>query len=145
MRALGLFGTVLPFGMALVLACTYASGKSLSLFDEKVKWIKFGDFTAVDKRWFSIYYELGIDGLSLIMMVLTALLAMLAAIAAFTIKKNLKAFYMLLLMLEIGMLGVFAAQNLMLFFIFFEITLPPMFLLIGKWGNCRVKRLLIVI
>ena len=115
MRALGLFGTALPFGIAIVLACTYASGKSLSLFDEKVKWIKFGDFTAVDKRWFSIYYELGIDGLSLIMMVLTALLAMLAAIAAFSIKSNLKAFYMLLLMLEIGMLGVFAAQNLMLF------------------------------
>ena len=113
-RALGLFGTALPFGIAIVLACTYASGKNLSLFDEKVKWIKFGDFTAVDKRWFSIYYELGIDGLSLVMMVLTALLAMLAAIR-FSIKRNLKAFYMLLLMLEIGMLGVFAAQNLMLF------------------------------
>ncbi len=78
---------------------------------KKVKWITFGDFAAVDKRWFSIYYELGIDGLSLVMMVLTALLAMLAAIAAFTIKRNLKAFYMLLLMLEIGMLGVFAAQK----------------------------------
>lgn len=114
-RALGLFGTALPFGIAIVLACTYASGKNLSLFDEKMKWIKFGDFTAVDKRWFSIYYELGIDGLSLVMMVLTALLATLAAIAAFSIKRNLKAFYMLLLMLEIGMLGVFAAQNLMLF------------------------------
>lgn len=136
-RALGLFGTVLPFGMAIVLACTYASGRDLSLFDEKVKWIKFGDFAAVDKRWFSIYYELGIDGLSLVMMVLTALLAMLAA---FTIKRNLKAFYMLLLMLEIGMLGVFAAQNLMLFFIFFEITLPPMFLLIGKWGKLSSEK-----
>ena len=113
-RALGLFGTALPFGIAIVLACTYASGKNLSLFDEKMKWIKFGDFTAVDKRWFSIYYELGIDGLSLVMMVLTALLDA-AAIAAFSIKRNLKAFYMLLLMLEIGMLGVFAAQNLMLF------------------------------
>ncbi|ADY24499.1 NADH-quinone oxidoreductase subunit M [Bacillus paranthracis] len=139
-RALGLFGTVLPFGMAIVLACTYASGKSLSLFDEKVKWITFGDFAAVDKRWFSIYYELGIDGLSLVMMVLTALLATLAAIAAFTIKRNLKAFYMLLLVLEIGMLGVFAAQNLMLFFIFFEITLPPMFLLIGKWGKLSSEK-----
>ncbi|MEA1010136.1 NADH-quinone oxidoreductase subunit M [Bacillus cereus] len=139
-RALGLFGTALPFGIAIVLACTYASGKSLSLFDEKVKWIKFGDFAAVDKRWFSIYYELGIDGLSLVMMVLTALLAMLAAIAAFSIQRNLKAFYMLLLMLEIGMLGVFAAQNLMLFFIFFEITLPPMFLLIGKWGKLSSEK-----
>lgn len=139
-QALGLFGTALPFGIAIVLACTYASGKSLSIFDEKVKWIQFGDFTAVDKRWFSIYYELGIDGLSLVMMVLTALLAMLAAIAAFSIKRNLKAFYMLLLMLEIGMLGVFAAQNLMLFFMFFEITLPPMFLLIGKWGKLSSEK-----
>ena len=52
MRALGLFGTALPFGIAIVLACTYASGKNLSLFDEKVKWIKFGDFTAVDKGGF---------------------------------------------------------------------------------------------
>ena len=114
MRALGLFGTALPFGIAIVLACTYASGKNLSLFDEKMKWIKFGDFTAVDKRWFSIYYELGIDGLSLVMMVLT-LSSRTLRIAAFSIKRNLKAFYMLLLMLEIGMLGVFAAQNLMLF------------------------------
>ena len=103
-----------------------------------MKWIKFGDFAAVDKRWFSIYYELGIDGLSLVMMVLTALLAMLATIATFSIKRNLKAFYMLLLMLEIGMLGVFA-QNLMLFFIFFEITLP-MFLLIGKWGKLSSEK-----
>lgn len=72
MRALGLFGTVLPFGMAIVLACTYASGRDLSLFDEKVKWIKFGDFAAVDKkmvfhllrtwyRWFIARYD-GADG-----------------------------------------------------------------------------------
>ena len=144
-RALGLFGTALPFGIAIVLACTYASGKNLSLFDEKVKWIKFGDFTAVDKRWFSIYYELGIDGLSLVMMVLTALLAMLAAIATFSIKRNLKAFYMLLLMLEIGMLGVFLCSKLNVVFIFFEITLPPMFLLIGKWGKLSSEKARIVI
>ncbi len=106
-----------------------------------MKWIKFGDFATVDKRWFSIYYELGIDGLSLVMMVLTALLAMLATeLRLFSIKRNLKAFYMLLLMLEIGMLGVFAAKNLMLFFIFFEITLPPMFLLIGKWGKLSSEK-----
>ena len=82
-RALGLFGTALPFGIAIVLACTYASGKNLSLFDEKMKWIKFGDFTAVDKRWFSIYYELGIDGLSLVMMVLTNSSRTLAALQPF--------------------------------------------------------------
>ena len=110
-RALGLFGTALPFGIAIVLACTYAR-KNLSLFDEKMKWIKFGDFTAVDKRWFSIYYELGIDGLSLVMMVLTALSKQSILYAECSAS---------------------FAQNLML--IFFEITLPPMFLLIESVVN----------
>ncbi|KFM98611.1 NADH-quinone oxidoreductase subunit M [Bacillus clarus] len=139
-QALGLFGTVIPFGIAIVLASTYVSGKSLSIFAEKVNWIQFGNFQGGDKKLFTIYYELGIDGLSLVMMVLTALLGLFAAIAAFSIRKNIKGFYMLLLMLEIGMLGVFAAENLFLFFIFFEITLPPMFLLIGKWGKLSSEK-----
>lgn len=139
-RGLGLFGTVLPLGMAIVLASTYASGKSLSIFAEKIKWIQFGNFPEIDKKIFSIYYELGIDGFSLVMMLLTALLATLAAITAFSIQKNIKGFYMLLLTLEVGMLGVFAAENLFLFFIFFEITLPPMFLLIGKWGKLSSEK-----
>ncbi|MDZ5607011.1 NADH-quinone oxidoreductase subunit M [Bacillus pseudomycoides] len=139
-RGLGLFGTILPLGIAIVLASTYASGKSLTIFAEKVKWIQFGSFLNVDEKLFSIHYELGIDGFSLVMMMLTALLATLAAIAAFSIQKNIKGFYMLLLTLEIGMLGVFAAENLLLFFVFFEITLPPMFLLIGKWGKLKSEK-----
>ena len=139
-RGLGLFGTILPLGIAIVLASTYASGKSLTMFAEKVKWIQFGHFPGVDEKLFSIYYELGIDGFSLVMMILTALLATLAAITAFSIQKNIKGFYMLLLTLEIGMLGVFAAENLLLFFVFFEITLPPMFLLIGKWGKLNSEK-----
>ncbi|PHA00295.1 NADH-quinone oxidoreductase subunit M [Bacillus pseudomycoides] len=134
-RVVGLLGTLLPLGSALFIASTYASGKSLTMFAEKVKWIQFGNFQGIEKEVFTIYYELGIDGFSLVMMLLTALLATLAAITAFSITKNVKGFYMLLLMLEIGMLGVFAAENLLLFFVFFEITLPAMFLLVGKWGK----------
>jgi NADH-quinone oxidoreductase subunit M len=134
-RIVGLLGTLLPLGSALFIASTYASGKSLTMFAEKVKWIQFGNFPGIEKEVFTIYYELGIDGFSLVMMLLTALLATLAAITAFSITKNVKGFYMVLLMLEIGMLGVFAAENLLLFFVFFEITLPAMFLLVGKWGK----------
>src|SRR5690606_36332238 len=71
---------------------------------------------------------------SLILIVLTALLSTLAAIASIHIKKEWKGYFMLFLLLELGMLGVFAAENLILFFIFFEITMIPMFFLIGKWG-----------
>ncbi|MFI8706963.1 NADH-quinone oxidoreductase subunit M [Bacillus sp. NPDC077411] len=134
-KIVGLLGTLLPLGSALFIASTYASGKSLTMFAEKVKWIQFGNFPSVEKELFTIYYELGIDGFSLVMMFLTALLATLAAITAFSVTKHVKGFYMLLLMLEIGMLGVFAAENLLLFFMFFEITLPAMFLLVGKWGK----------
>ncbi|ENQ3107049.1 NADH dehydrogenase subunit M [Bacillus sp. 491mf] len=134
-RIAGLIGTLLPLGAALYIASTYAAGKSLTMFAEKVKWIQFGNFPGIDKELFAIYYELGIDGFSLVMMFLTALLATLAAITAFSVTKHVKGFYVLLLMLEIGMLGVFAAENLLLFFVFFEITLPAMFLLVGKWGK----------
>ncbi|MGG0185056.1 NADH-quinone oxidoreductase subunit M [Bacillus rhizoplanae] len=134
-RIVGLLGTLLPLGSALFIASTYASGKSLTMFAEKIKWIQFGNFPGAENELFTIYYELGIDGFSLVMMLLTALLATLAAITAFSITKHVKGFYMLLLLLEIGMLGVFAAENLLLFFVFFEITLPAMFLLVGKWGK----------
>ncbi|MGF9963988.1 NADH-quinone oxidoreductase subunit M [Bacillus rhizoplanae] len=139
-RIVGLLGTLLPLGSALFIASTYASGKSLTMFSEKIKWIQFGNFPGLEKELFTIYYELGIDGFSLVMMLLTALLATLAAITAFSITKYVKGFYMLLLMLEIGMLGVFAAENLLLFFVFFEITLPAMFLLVGKWGKFNSEK-----
>jgi NADH-quinone oxidoreductase subunit M len=83
---------------------------------------------------------LAVDGFSLVMIVLTALLATLAAAASIHIKKEWKGYFMLFLLLEIGMLGVFAADNLVLFFIFFEVTLIPMFFLIGKWGYFEKER-----
>lgn len=103
----GLFGMVFLFGIVIVFVCIYVFGKNLLLFDEKMKWIKFGDFIVVDKRWFFIYYEFGIDGLLFVMMVLMVFLVMFVVIVVFFIKRNLKVFYMLLFMLEIGMFGVF--------------------------------------
>ncbi|XEC95334.1 NuoM family protein [Paenibacillus tarimensis] len=79
-------------------------------------------------------YHLGADGLSLPLVLLTALVSTMAALASVHVKKRWKSFYVWFLLLEIGMLGVFLARDLMLFFIFFELTLISMYFLIGIWG-----------
>ncbi|MFE8698083.1 NuoM family protein [Cytobacillus sp. FJAT-53684] len=132
-KTVGLLATLPALILSLVAFFQYQSGTSLASFDEKVDWIQFGDPTLLGDL-FSIYYELGVDGFSLIMIVLTAILSTLAAIASMYIKKEWKGYFMLFLLLQVGMLGVFAAENLILFFVFFEITLIPTFFLIGKWG-----------
>lgn len=85
-------------------------------------------------------YKLAVDGLSLPLVFLTALVATMAALASIYIKKRWKTYYLLFLLLETGMLGVFMAQDLFLFFVFFEVTLIPMFFLIGIWGYMERER-----
>jgi len=83
-------------------------------------------------------YHLGIDGLSLFMILLTTLLGIIVVLFSIpTMKEKVKAYYLTLLFLQAGMTGVFAALDLLLFYIFWEITLIPMFLLIGRWGGPR--------
>lgn len=82
----------------------------------------------------TIHYSMGVDGLSLPLIVLTAIVSTLAAVASLYIRQATKGYYQLLLVLETGMIGVFASANLFLFFIFFEITLITAYFLIGKWG-----------
>jgi NADH-quinone oxidoreductase subunit M len=133
-KLLGFLATLPALILSLIAYFQYRGGADLSVMKEEARWISFGNFKEVDDRLFAIYYELGVDGFSLIMIVLTAIIATLASIASIHIKKEWKGYFMLFLLLELGMLGVFAAENLILFFIFFEITLIPMFFLIGKWG-----------
>src|SRR5579883_2907900 len=85
-----------------------------------------------------IDYFLGVDGLSLPMVVLNALLTMLAVIGGWE-KANVKNYLALLLLLEAGVMGVFMALDILLFFLFWEVELAPMFLLIGIWGSDVVK------
>ncbi|WP_057760208.1 NADH-quinone oxidoreductase subunit M [Cytobacillus praedii] len=132
-KTVGFLATLPALVLSLMAFFQYRSGSSLDQLDEMVNWIQFGDPNRLGEL-FSIKYELGVDGFSLIMLVLTAILSTLAAIASMYIKKEWKGYFMLFLLLEVGMLGVFAAENLILFFIFFEITLIPTFFLIGKWG-----------
>jgi NADH-quinone oxidoreductase subunit M len=83
----------------------------------------------------NVGYRVGLDGLGFGMFFLAALLTLIAVVASWDIRENLKQYFAILFVAEVGMLGVFAAQDLILFYIFFEITLIPMYLLVGIWGD----------
>jgi len=85
-------------------------------------------------------YHLGVDGISLSMTLLTTLLTPLAILASFGIKDRVKAYMMLFLFLETGMLGVFLALDLLIFFVFYEIGLVPMYFLINQWGSKKGEK-----
>lgn len=81
---------------------------------------------------------LGVDGLSLLMVLLTTLLTPIAILSTWTaVEDRVKGFMLFFLLLESAMLGVFLALDLVLFFLFWELTLIPMYFLIGIWGGAR--------
>ena len=82
-----------------------------------------------------IGYRVGLDGLGFGMFFLSALLTLIAVVASWDIGENPRQYFAILFVAELGMLGVFAAQDLILFYVFFEITLIPMYLLVGIWGD----------
>lgn len=82
-------------------------------------------------------YALGVDGLSMPMLVLATLLTSIALLASFSITDGIKGYHICVLMLEFGMLGVFLSQDWALFYIFWEMTLIPLFFLIDRWGGKR--------
>lgn len=90
-------------------------------------------------RWFpgaDIKYAIGVDGLNLLLLLLTALFGPVVVLSSWTyIGKMEKGYYALLLLLITGVLGVFAAFDLLLFYVFFELTLIPMYFIIGLWGG----------
>ncbi|MCC6501213.1 MAG: NADH-quinone oxidoreductase subunit M [Anaerolineales bacterium] len=81
--------------------------------------------------------HLGVDGLSLTMVLLTTLLTPLAILASFSVAEKVKAYMMLFLFLETGMLGVFMSLDLLVFFVFWEVGLVPMYFLINQWGSAN--------
>jgi NADH-quinone oxidoreductase subunit M len=83
------------------------------------------------------YYALGVDGFSLPMLLLSTLLCAIALLASGSVKTRVKGYHVWLLALEFGMLGVFMAQDWSLFFVFWELTLIPLFFLIDQWGGAR--------
>jgi NADH-quinone oxidoreductase subunit M len=103
----------------------------------------FGDDLGVaalsqDVTWIgslNIGYRVGLDGLGFGMFFLSAFLTVIAILASWDVHRNLKQYFAAIFVAEVGMLGVFAAQDLILFYVFFEVTLIPMYLLVGVWGD----------
>jgi NADH-quinone oxidoreductase subunit M len=111
-------------------------------FDREVAGVNnpLGFQYVIQKDWitsFNIQYYMGIDGLSVSMVLLTGLLCFLCIFASWGIDKGLKGYFTMFLLLEVGMLGTFVALDFFLFYVFWEIMLLPMYFLIGIWGGPR--------
>ena len=127
--------TALAFALAtwvvsLLLLVGYLPGRAGAQFQfvEAADWIPI----------FGIQYKLGIDGLSAALVVLTTTLTWICILASWTpIQTRVKEFMISFLVLEVGMIGVFLALDLFLFYIFWEIVLVPMYLIIGIWGGAN--------
>jgi NADH-quinone oxidoreductase subunit M len=130
LRWTALLGSLLPFALTLVAWANFDQGAPGFQFVEQHIWYPTIHST----------YHLGIDGLSLTMTLLTTLLTPLALLASFTIEDRLKPYLALFLLLETGMLGVFLSLDLLLFFVFWEVGLVPMYFLINQWGSEKGER-----
>ena len=126
-RATALCSTGLTLLLAIRLLGAFQPALTGAQFEERLSWIP----------QLNIFYHLGIDGLSMPMVLLTALLGFLACIASASITERRKEYYALYLLLEVGMLGTFVALDLFLFYVFWELVLVPMYFLIGIWGGGR--------
>jgi NADH-quinone oxidoreductase subunit M len=138
-KTVAIAATLIPLVLAAWLFVDYQSQAPDPMqYKEQVDWIK----VPLNKEWeqgltnffFEFKYTMAVDGLSLPLVFLTALVSTMAALASVYIKKRWKTYFILFLLLEIGMFGVFMSQDLFQFFVFFEFTLVPAFFLIGIWG-----------
>ncbi|WP_027415199.1 complex I subunit 4 family protein [Aneurinibacillus terranovensis] len=131
-KAIGVITTLIPLVMVVVLYFRFDHTASGLQFMLKRDWITIP--VGNQGQGFPIRFEMGVDGLSMPLVLLTAVIATMASIAGLAINKRWKEFYVLFLIIEIGMLGVFTSLNLFQFFVFFEFTIIPMFFLMGIWG-----------
>lgn len=125
-RWVALIGSLLAFVVSLI---------PLVVFNRQTPGMQFEEYGARLPE-VGITYHLGVDGISLPLLVLTTLLSVLAIIASWTaIDRRVREYYISLLLLETGMVGVFVSLDLFIFYIFWEVMLVPMALLIGIWGS----------
>ncbi|NLC58944.1 MAG: NADH-quinone oxidoreductase subunit M [Armatimonadetes bacterium] len=115
------------FALSVVLWLRFNPAEPGMQFEENLPWIRALSF--------QMNYHLGVDGISLLLVVLTTLLMVLALLGSWGITDRVKEYVVTMLLLETGMLGVFLAADLFLFYVFWEAMLIPMYLLIGVWGG----------
>ncbi len=129
--------TIKGVSLIIAVATMLLSFMLYSMFDTMASGMQF----EVNVPWvmsLGISYHLGIDGISLLLIVLTTVLTVLCVIAAWnSVKEGVKGFFICMLLLTTGMLGVFVALDLFLFYVFWEVMLIPMYFLIGVWGGPR--------
>jgi NADH-quinone oxidoreductase subunit M len=129
LKVTALVAAVASLGVGIYLLCAFDYNRSGEL--------QF----VVDKPWINVIhsrYVLGLDGISLPLLILSMVIVVLCLVYSWNHipePGNLKAFFILILVLEIGMNGTFVAQDLILFFVFFEVVLLPMYFMIGVWGG----------
>lgn len=119
--------SLLPFALTLVLWNGFDANGTGFQFVEQYVW-----YDAIGST-----LHLGVDGISITMVLLTTLLTPLAILASFSLTDRVKPYMMLFLFLETGLLGVFMALDLLMFFIFWEVELVPMYFLISQWGGAN--------
>jgi len=117
--------TIVTFALSVCLAYEFDMNDGGIQHMIKVSWIP----------GFNIFYQTGIDGISLPLVLLTTLVSLVAMLASWNIAKHVKGYCILFLLLETGMLGVFMALDFFLFYVFWEVMLLPMYFLIGIWGG----------
>jgi NADH-quinone oxidoreductase subunit M len=122
-----LFFTALTFLWSLNILHRFDGAQGEMQLVERVPWMRF----------YGIEYFVGIDGISLFLILLTTLLMPIAILASWSVKDNVKEYLFFMLTLETGMLGAFVALDLFLFYVFWEVMLVPMYFLIGVWGGPR--------
>ena len=126
-RGVALTVTVISFLWTLVLASQFNLGEVNQQFSEFIPWIDT----------LGLNYRIGIDGLSLPLLILNALLTGIAVYSSGTNISRSRLYYSLLLLLNVGVTGAFLSQDLLLFFLFYELELIPLYLLIAIWGGQR--------
>ena len=122
----------IPLALTLVLWFNFDPNLPGFQFEEQAVW-----YEAINSS-----YHLGVDGISLTMVLLTTLLTPLAIRASFSVGDRVKSYMILFFLLELGMLGVFVVLDLLLFFVFWEFGLVPMYFLINQWGSEKGERTL---
>ncbi len=119
--------TLVPLVLAVVVFCIFDRSASGFQFEELVSWIP-----AINAN-----YHLGVDGLSMPLVVLTAFLGFVVVLISWKINLRVREYFAWLLLLEASILGVFCSLDLLLFFVFWEIEVIPMYFLISIWGSGR--------
>jgi len=129
-RATALIASIITLAISLVMLSWFDGTSAEQQMSVRLPWFQLAGI--------DIEYSLGVDGLSVLLVMLTTFLTPLSILSTWSaVKERVKEFMAFFLLLEVGMLGVFLALDLFLFYVFWEFTLVPMYFLIGIWGGPR--------